>query len=91
MYNVINENRTEQMNHNIENDDRLLSMERESFYYASKLMHVDSARQEKRAYITKYKKETGKTLSQLMLRFKEESSQCTIMLQGFKRIGFSAR
>lgn len=88
MYNVINQNRQTKMKHDIAGGDRLLTMERESFYYATRLLHAETAQQEKRAYARKFQKESGPNLSGLMLRFKTESSQCTTMLQGFKRIRF---
>lgn len=91
MYNVINQNRETKMQHDIAGNDRLLTMERESFYYATRLLQAETARQEKRAYAKKFKTESGPNLSGLMLRFKSESSQCATMLQGFKRIRFSAR
>lgn len=90
MYSVINQSRMTKMQQQIGGSDRLLAMERESFYYASRLMHVDAAQREKRAYAKRFQSESGPNLSGLMLRFKEESSQCATMIQGFKRIDFSA-
>lgn len=86
MYSVINNSRENKMQHNIGNSDRLMNMERESFYYASRLMHAEAAKYEKRAYAKQLEQEAGPSLSSLMLRFQKESAQCATMLQQFKRL-----
>lgn len=86
MYNVVNKNRKKELNHDIKSDDNLLSMEKESFYYASRLMHAEAAHREKRAYAKKLQKEAGPYFSGILLRYKNESAQCSGMLRGFRKI-----